>query len=312
MANRQSDPQSCLNDSVLVTDVRAAQVAELYRHGMPGIFGALIGSIILTVGLWPSVPQERLLWWLGAFLLSLVPRIAIGIRFLRTKPTGEAAEPWARMFAVGTFTGGLFWAAVPILLFPDENFLRQALVTFVLGGLSGGIIVANAARRASQIPFVLIVSSAVVGRFFYEGGGDYVSMAVLWLAFTAYLLVAAHRMNMTITESLTLRYENKRNLKALVSRNSEIEELNNSLQEKIEALERAEEELSTSKMGLERRVLDRTQDLVTSNEKLKAVKSLSDKRLRRPYEQARSNIASTLKMSGKSFFPSTVNWRSST
>ena len=90
--------------------------------------------IILTVALWPSVAHDRLFLWLGAFLVSLIPRIGIGIRFLKTKPAGAKAEPWARNFAVGTFTGGLFGAAVPIFLFPGDNIFAQAPIHFILGG----------------------------------------------------------------------------------------------------------------------------------------------------------------------------------
>ncbi len=99
--------------------------------------------------------------WLGAFLVSLIPRIGIGIRFLKTKPAGAKAEPWARNFAVGTFTGGLFWAAFPIFLFPGDNIFAQAPIHFILGGLCAGIIVSNGARRPSQMPFVVIVTTAV-------------------------------------------------------------------------------------------------------------------------------------------------------
>ncbi len=130
MSDSQPTSQSSLNDSEFMTEIRAAEVGELFRHGIPGIIGALTGSIILTVGLWPSVPHDRLLLWLGAFLVSLIPRIAMGIRFWKIKPSGPQAEPWARLFAVGTFIGALFWASVPVFLFPDENFLRQSLVTF--------------------------------------------------------------------------------------------------------------------------------------------------------------------------------------
>lgn len=268
MLDRKVAAAESLEASVDLTKVHAAQVGELYRHGIPGVIGALVGAIILTAGLWPSLPHDRLLVWLGSFLVFLIARITMGIRFLRKQPTGAKTEPWAFVFAVGAFTGGLFWAAVPVFLFPDENFLGQALVTFVLAGLCGGIVVTNAARRASQIPFILIVACGVVGRLVYEGGRDYLTMAILWTVFTVYLLIAAQRMHKTITDSLELRFVNQKHIEALVSRNAEIERLNTSLREKIDAVQKVEEALRVSKGQLEDRVLERTQDLLRANEQL--------------------------------------------
>ena len=253
MSYSQPTSQSSLNDSEFKSEVRAAEVAELFRHGIPGVIGALAGSIILTVGLWPSVPHDRLLLWLGAFLVSLIPRIAMGIRFWKIKPSGPQAEPWARLFAFGTFIGSLFWASVPVFLFPDDNFLRQSLVTFVLAGLCGGIVVANAARQASQIPFILIVACGLVGRLAYEGGRDHLTMALLWVVFTAYLVTAARHMHLTITESLRLRFESRRYVEDLLFRNFQIENLNETLTGKVVALEKAEEAIRLSKQVLEDR-----------------------------------------------------------
>jgi two-component sensor histidine kinase len=150
------------------------------------------------------------------------------------------------MFAIGTFTGALFWAAVPIFLFPDDNFLPQALISFVLAGLCGGLVVANAGRLESQIPFILTVSTALVGRFLYEGGHDYTVMAILWIAFTVYLLIASYRTHQTITGSLRLRFENSRVIKALQSSNAQAQDLNTRLNNKISELELAEERIMAS------------------------------------------------------------------
>ena len=284
------------------TEVRVAQVYELYRHGMPGIAGALAGSVILTVALWPSVSQAGLTIWISCFLLSLVPRIALGFFFGRAAPVGEGAMSWANWFAVGTFTGGLFWSAIPVFLFPADNYLHQALMTFVMAGLCGGITVANAARRESQMPFILIVSVALVGRFLHEGGRDYTMMAILWVVFTVYLISAANRSHKTITESLRLRFENTSFIETLAAKNAESVNLNQELGQKITELQRADHALKLAHGELESRVEERTADLVRTNqeledeiaERIKADKALraSEERYRLHFENIREVIFS--------------------
>ena len=226
--------------------LRQAQVEELFRQGVPGIVSALVGAVILTMGLWTTVSHFALLTWLGAFSLSLLPRLAIGAAFRKASPEGDAVLPWATKFALGTATGGLFWAALPVFLFPADSPLQQAFITFVLGGLCVGITVANGARREAQIPFILIVSVALVGRFLYEGGREYVIMAVLWSIFTTYLVTAAHRMHLTITESLRLRFEKNQFIEALTAKKIKSDKLNAHLRHEIERRKQLEDSLRRS------------------------------------------------------------------
>ncbi len=133
----------------------AAQVKHLYSQGIAGIRGSFVAAIIMTIFLWNYVSHSCLMIWFVCYA------IACGIgevlfRAIQKNPSVEqTANDWARRFSALSIVGGILWGSTPILLFPTESISHQALLTFVLGGMSVGITISHGAMRAAHLPFIL-------------------------------------------------------------------------------------------------------------------------------------------------------------
>lgn len=207
---------------------RAAQVDHLYSQGIAGIRGSIIAAVIMTVFLWDSISHLRLIIWLACYVSACGIGEFLFREFHRPSVVCPGAN-WRSLFVALSITGGALWGLTPILLFPVDSIQDQALMTFVLGGMSIGISISHGAIKSAHIPFILLVYLPLIGRYFYEGTHVQVTMGVLLAIFMIYLLGAAHRMHAMVMESLTLRFQNQGLVEMLTHQQ---EELKASLAEK--------------------------------------------------------------------------------
>ena len=129
--------------------------------------------------------------------------------FHKSSAVDRNGIPWGRRFTVLSGIGGLLWGATPFLLFPENSIFHQALLTFCIGGMSVGITISHSAMRSACLLFIIMVYTPLIGRYLYEGTETHVTMAVLLLVFMLLFLEAAGRINMTINDSLSLRFQNQ-------------------------------------------------------------------------------------------------------
>ena len=212
----------------------AEQVKQLYRHTPIGIIATLVNSLILTFMLWEVISHAALIIWFAACVSVAFFRYLLFLKFWRfsLKPTETSRQDmW---FRISITFSGIVWGSAGIFLFPVDSITHQIFIAFVLGGMVAGAAGTFSITIGTFIAFSLPTLVPIIVRFFAVGDHIHVTMGGMTLLFGFLMFLTAKRVNATTLSSLRLQIEN----------NDLIHQL-------------------------ERRVKERTTDLLKANEKLR-------------------------------------------
>jgi two-component system, cell cycle sensor histidine kinase and response regulator CckA len=212
----------------------AEQVKQLYRHIPIGLIATLVNSLILTFMLWEVISPAALIIWFAACVSVVLFRYLLFLKFWGSSPKQTETSRQDMWFRISIAFSGIVWGSAGIFLFPVDSIAHQIFIAFVLGGM-----VAGAAGTFSVIIGTFIVYSLpalvpIIVRFFAVGDHIHVTMGGMTILFGLLMFLTAKRVNTATVASLKLQIENK----DLIHR-------------------------------LERRVKERTTELLKANEKLK-------------------------------------------
>ena len=212
----------------------AEQVKQLYRHTPIGIIATLVNSLILTFMLWEVVSHAAIIIWFAACVSVAFFRYLLFLKFwhFSLKPTETSRQDmW---FRISITFSGIVWGSAGIFLFPVDSITHQIFIAFVLGGMVAGAAGTFSITIGTFIAFSLPTLVPIIVRFFAVGDHIHVTMGGMTLLFGFLMFLTAKRVNATTLSSLRLQIEN----------NDLIHQL-------------------------ERRVKERTTDLLKANEKLR-------------------------------------------
>lgn len=235
--------------------IRAEQIRQLYAQSSPGMYGTIIGAILLTVVLWNVVHHWLLTVWLAVFLLVQVARHATRLRFSRSRTSDTSTIFWGRWFLLGSAFTSALWGLSAVILYPEGSFLHQCLLAMMLAGVAASTAVAHAPVTACYLSSVLLTTVPLLGRFVYQGGEAGLTLGFLTAVYISAVIGTARAFHKMTARSIELRFEKD---------------------ELVEGLQEARE-------ALESRVAERTAELAAANEDLKkgiAVRKLLEERFR--------------------------------
>lgn len=192
-----------------------------------------MAAAVLTFTLWGQVPGLALVSWFACYALACTWGEVLAGRFLRSPIPENEALVWGRLFTANAFVGGLLWASTPLILFPQGSMVHQALLAFVIGGVSVGMVMSHCAYREAHLPFILIVFLTLIVRFWYEHDSMHLTMGLLLAVFLVYLVAAAGRMRRSLIRSLELRFENRELVENLRDERNAMAALNEKLVSEI-------------------------------------------------------------------------------
>src|SRR5262245_60380798 len=90
--------------------VREEQIRALYFKGSTALIVNLLNALILVAALWPVVPHDRALAWLGLMYTTVGLRMLVS-RSHRASPAPYEIERWRRLWLFGTFVTGVLWGS---------------------------------------------------------------------------------------------------------------------------------------------------------------------------------------------------------
>jgi signal transduction histidine kinase/CheY-like chemotaxis protein/HPt (histidine-containing phosphotransfer) domain-containing protein len=188
--------------------VRAEEVRLLYVQAGSSMAGALIVALVVSIPLYSVISQASLIWWLGFLLAVTVTRYLFIRRYWITPHTSADAGQWERYFVAGALASGVVWGALGILVVMKAEFSYQAFVGMALAGMAAGATSSLSSRRLAFKVFLLPILLPFGVALLSKGGAFQTSMGVLVLLFAGLLLMLSQRISDTLSEALTLRFEN--------------------------------------------------------------------------------------------------------
>lgn len=211
------------------------EVAEtMHAHAGNMIMASLVGSAIL-VTVFLEHPERLFLygWW--AVLLGVLAARLIGyLSWYRTRGFKSRARRAIQNFGAGSLASALVWAAFPFLFFVQATALQRMVMAFVFAAIAGaGSVVLAPARRVSLL-YMGILLLPPVGFFTWAGSRIDLAAAMLFLGLLASLMYSSGRARQLSLSSLLLSRENKRLADESLKRQEAVEELNASLEARVQ------------------------------------------------------------------------------
>ena len=181
----------------------------IYSAVTNSIVASLIGSLILTVVLWPAVNHETMIVWLLIMVAVSFLRVLSAYYYKSSTKDKASALIWCRRFLVGSILASLIWASASIFLFPENDIARQVFLAFVVGGMAAGAITSLSYDRIA-IYFYLASSLLPLQVRFYMSDSDFgFEMGVLLSLYFVILILAAKRTHANFIQNILLKYERK-------------------------------------------------------------------------------------------------------
>jgi signal transduction histidine kinase/CheY-like chemotaxis protein len=240
---KRVDPQSS-GEQIL-----SEQLKLLYANANLGVLVNIVAATILAGLQWGIISQPVVIgWWLYITLVS-IGRFSIARRYWHAPPGPEDIARWRNIFTTGVAFAGAGWGAAGVLLYSPAHINSQVFLIFVLGGMMLGASSVLAPRPEAFLTFLIPVGLMPAIRLFVQADKTHIAMGLLASVFTLATLVTTRRIYSLVESSLRLQIENR---------------------DLVEDLRAANHQTAALNLVLERRVQERTAELLQSTEQLRA------------------------------------------
>ena len=220
---------------------RAALVHQLYAQSTITTHVGILAALLLTAAFWGSVEHAFLVSWLIVFLFLQTARYWLVSSFTRTAPQGDEAIRWGSRFIAASAVTQLWWGLSGIVLFPASDIFLQFLLAVFITMVAASVAVAHAAVTTCYVLSVLLTGMPMVVRLFYQGEQTSIILGMVGAVYTIALLGTGRAAHNMMFESIRLRLEKNDLVR----------------------------ELQQSEKDLERRIAERTSQLLEANEQLR-------------------------------------------
>ncbi len=196
----------------------------LYRNNTQSwLLSILASSIIAYLATGSDNLTAGIVWWLAFVAFSLV-RTWNTYHFLRLFKNNAITDfrHWFNIFYMFTFIAAVGWSAGGFIVGYGQDSLSQIYIFIVLIGVSAAAIpllgvfqsVMLCFQITSTIPYVIFISILL--------GEQGIILIFMFALYMLAILVAIRRMDVNLSESLSMQYENSRIVNSLSESNQEL------------------------------------------------------------------------------------------
>ena len=198
-------------DAAVQENRQAYDKLTLYYRFLPYmVSGQFLGALLLVSLLYGKVAPGYLLIWIGLNGIVLLYRVYNFYRFHRTDDEEKLhfSHGWLTSYYVDVLMSGVVWGAAAILLFPSAEMASQLVVLFFLmtiGWFTMGILASN---KWLLFVYATVVFLPILVRFFFLGGDEHHTIAIVGLALVFLMLLSAYYYGELINNALSDRISN--------------------------------------------------------------------------------------------------------
>ena len=182
-------------------EVFIEQIRLLYQHPVLILVNIVNAALVVAV-LWSSFPHPALLAWLALFLVLTPLRLLVGHLQARHRWPAAHAATWS---VVGSALTGGVWGLLAFAIVSTSDIAYQVFIVFVLGGMTAGAVLLDAAYLPAFFAFVLPIIVPTTLAFMLRGDLMSIAMGAMLAVFAAVQSVIGHRTNRWIVDTLRLQ-----------------------------------------------------------------------------------------------------------
>ena len=187
--------------------VAAQEVAVLFNQAYVAIASSWVAAILFAAVLWPAVNHTKILGWFAVFSLVSAGRILLARMFRRADPDPNKYSRWRDRAVISSGIGGIAWGLAGTLLFPETSLPHQMFLGCMLAGIMAASIPYQSAVWPAYLAMLIPTVLPYAMRMAEQNDVIAQTMAILMVLFAAAMLYASRKMNATLADSLSLRYD---------------------------------------------------------------------------------------------------------
>jgi signal transduction histidine kinase/ActR/RegA family two-component response regulator len=213
--------------------VQAAEIRLLYENAYTGIVVTFLIAALLAYAQRGDVSGARVVAWLLYMMAVSVAR-ALSVRRYFRAPVSEADnDRWRSSLVIGAALAAAGWAAAALILYNPARPTNETFLVFVVGGVMLGGASLLAARPEVFLTFLLPTGLVTALRLASVGDEGHLMMGFLGALFTAATVTTTWRFHRTIESSLNLRFDKEDLIESLRTEKSHSEALNKDLERRV-------------------------------------------------------------------------------
>ena len=273
-------------------EIRAALVRLLYEQLPSALLATIVNATILIAILWREVyPAILIGWWLVVLVVAF-GRYTHRRSYLASHPVNTDSLDWERRHIYGVAANGALWGLAGYYFFTQHSYVHQVFLAFVLIGMASGSITTLSSSRGAYPVFLILALFPYGVQLVCAWDPLHLAMAGMLVLYLTLMAMIGHRLHLTVTESLRLRFDNMDLLKSLTQTMERQEAANRELATQVTEKHLAQDALQKACAELERRVEERTAELTRSEEALRDAAMRKDEFLAMLGHELRNPLAS--------------------
>ncbi len=181
------------------------QLAFAARNMRPSPYTMPVLAAVIAMMFHRWIAWPPLVAWVGAVTLTMIPQAFIVPRFLAEAPE-EGYAKWRGGFIACFVVFGIAWNAMPFVLWaPHDDLNHMLLILLFAATLAGNTALVSASRPLAIIGFLTYSPAMLAIPLFAQGGPIYLGLALLSLAYIAYMGHLSQQIYLTVRDMLLLR-----------------------------------------------------------------------------------------------------------
>ena len=214
-----------VDKSARARQIRSEQIRVVYRNLPLVLAGSVVVIIGIVFGLWNVVPTKALGLW--ACAIGLITLSRFGLYWLYRRAAADpVSNAWGRVFALGSAASGTLWGILGVFLFPQDSLEYQLFILFILVALGASAISSLTAYLPAFYAYFPISMLPISVALIQVNDPIHIGLGVMTITYVAVLSFFGRTVNKTLTETLTLRFENLDLVKELSTQRDEAERAN--------------------------------------------------------------------------------------
>jgi two-component system cell cycle sensor histidine kinase/response regulator CckA len=215
-------------------DVLTEQIRTLYRQTRTVVVANCVNSVIVGALLWNTAPRRLLAGWIVLTFAVVLGRVALYRRFKAIEGNLRDARRWGRRFMLGSGASGTLWGVAALVFLEGAAPPSQLIVAFFVGGMCSAAAGTLAAHLPAFVAFALPALAALALRVALFADSLHEVLAGVVVLYGVGLFAVAKVNARALSDAFALRYENADLLSTLSVAQRELEEVNRTLEQRVE------------------------------------------------------------------------------
>ncbi len=180
------------------------QLAFAVRNTGPSDFTMPALAVVIAVMCTRWIDWHWLVMWPLLVAVACIPQWALGRHFKRA-PGDHTAREWTARYVAVFALFGVTWNMMPFVLWAPHDDLNHMLIIFLFAATLAGYTALTSASRPLAIVGFVVYAPVMIFAPLLQGGLVYYGIAVLALAYTAYMGHLSQQIYTTVRDMLVLR-----------------------------------------------------------------------------------------------------------